>query len=274
MIEQLKTLLKYKELLLNFAKKELKIKYKNSALGFFWSLLNPILMMIVFTILFTKSPLKVAAVGIDNFPIFFLAGLLPWNFFNATVISSTASIVGNGALIKKVYFPRELLPISIALANLVNFALELLVLTVFVFGSGFFVSRFFEFYKFLPMLLVLLPILFVFTLGVSFMVASLNVYLRDIQHLIGIILMVMFYATPIIYQFNPGQYGKAGLIYMLNPMADIVLSFKSILYGNLDNVLSIPNWHYMAYAAVTACITFLLGYIIFIRLESDFAEEV
>lgn len=274
MIEQLKNLFKYKELLLNFAKKELKVKYKNSVLGFFWSLLSPILMMIVFTILFTQSPLKVAAVGIDNFPIFFLAGLLPWNFFNATVIGSTTSIVGNGALIKKVYFPREILPISIAVANLVNFALELLVLTVFILGSGLFLSRFFGFFKFLPILLVLLPILFVFTLGVSLLAASLNVYLRDIQHLIGIILMVMFYATPIIYVFKPGDYGMLGTIYMLNPMADIVLSFKSILYGNYDNVLSVPNWHYMAYSAAAAIIMFLLGYVVFIRLEPDFAEEV
>ncbi|MDP1809422.1 MAG: ABC transporter permease [Actinomycetota bacterium] len=274
MVDQLKSLFKYKELLLNFAKKELKVKYKNSVLGFFWSLLNPILMMIVFTVLFTVSPLRVAAKGIDNFPIFFLAGLLPWNFFNATVVGSTTSIVGNGALIKKVYFPRELLPISIAVANLVNFALELLVLIVFVLGSGLFLTRFLGFYKFLPILLVLLPILFVFTLGVSLMAASLNVYFRDIQHIIGIILMVLFYSTPIIYKFNPGMFGKFGIIYMLNPMADIVLSFKSILYGNADNVLAVPNWHYMAYSAAAASIMFLLGYIVFIRLEPDFAEEV
>src|SRR3972149_11408228 len=101
MIEQVKSLFKYKELLLNFAKKELKVKYKNSALGFFWSLLNPLLMMLVFTLLFTLTPLKVAAPGIDNFPIFFLAGLLPWNFFNATVVASTTSIVGNGPLVKQ-----------------------------------------------------------------------------------------------------------------------------------------------------------------------------
>src|SRR3990172_6650142 len=166
MIEQFKSLLKYKELLLNFAKKELKVKYKNSALGFFWSLLNPLLMMLVFTFIFAVV-FKGFAKNVDNVPIFLLAGLLPWNFFNATVIGSTTSIVGNGALIKKVYFPRELLPISIALANLVNFALELLVFLMFLLASSFFISRFLAFYKFLPFLLVLLPILFLFTLGVS-----------------------------------------------------------------------------------------------------------
>src|SRR3989304_6567659 len=107
MIENLRNLFKYKELLFNFAKKELKVKYKNSVLGFFWSLLTPILMMLVFTFVFTVA-LPIRDPAIDNFPIFFLAGFLPWNFFNASVTGSTASIVGNGALIKKVYFPREL----------------------------------------------------------------------------------------------------------------------------------------------------------------------
>jgi len=270
MIEQFKNLFKYKELLLNFAKKELKIKYKNSVLGFFWSLLNPILMMLVFTFVFTYAfkPQGLAKMGIDSYPLFILAGLLPWNFFNASVIGSTISIVGNASLIKKVYFPRELLPISIALANLVNFALELLVFLAFIVVIGLFKPRFLAIYKFLPFLLLLLPILFILTVGVSLLVAALNVYLRDIQHLVGILLLMLFYSTPIIYPM-PTNLGKYTALYSLNPMVSIVMSFKNALFW-----LAVPSLHFIAYSSVFAIVMFLFGYLIFIRLEPDFAEEV
>jgi lipopolysaccharide transport system permease protein len=267
MIAHLKSLGGYRELLFNFAKKELKVKYKNSVLGFFWSLLNPVLMMLVFTFVFTYTPLRAAAPGIDNFPVFFLAGLLPWNFFNASVTASTTSIVGNGALIKKVYFPRELLPLSILVANLVNFALEILVFTLLIVASGFFIPRFLGFYVFLPWLLLLIPILFVFTFGISLLVAALNVYLRDIQHLVGILLMVLFYSIPIIYLMP--DLGKYTVIYTLNPMVTIVMSFKNTLYW-----LANPSFNFMIYSALAAAGALVVGYLVFHKLEPAFAEEI
>ncbi len=273
MIAGLKSLFSYKELLLNFTRKELKVKYKNSVLGFFWSLLNPILMMLVFTVIFTiVLPIKNIG-GITNFPLFFLAGFLPWNFFSATVTSSTTSIVGNGALIKKVFFPRELLPVSIGLANLVNFALELLVFFLFIIVTGLVGDpKYLEFYKFAPYLLILIPILFVFTIGVSLLVASLNVYMRDVQHFIGILLMVTFYATPIIYPISivaeraPPIYLKA---YKANPVTAIIESFHQVLHG-----VGHPSFNLLLYSAVVAVAVFLVGYAVFLRLEPAFAEEV
>jgi lipopolysaccharide transport system permease protein len=266
MIENLTGLFRYKELLFNFAKKELKIKYRNSVLGFFWSLLNPILMMLVFTFIFTVAlPIKNPA--IDDYSIFFLAGLLPWNFFNACVIGSTMSIVGNGALVKKVYFPRELLPISISLANLVNLGLEFLVFLAFIIVTAFFNPRFALFYKFIPALLILVPILWLFTVGVSLFVASLNVYLRDIQHLVGIFLMVLFYATPIIYA--PPDFGRFNILYKANPMAAMILSFKDALFW-----MAYPSLKFIIYSLVVAIVTFLFGYFVFLRLEPAFAEEI
>ncbi len=269
MIAGLNTLFSYKELLLNFTRKELKVKYKNSVLGFFWSLLNPILMMLVFTVIFTiVLPIKNIG-GITNFPLFFLAGFLPWNFFSATVTSSTTSIVGNGALIKKVFFPRELLPVSIGLANLVNFALELGVFFLFIIVTGLVGDpKYLGFYKFAPYLLILVPILFVFTIGVSLLVASLNVYMRDIQHLIGILLMVTFYATPIIYPITlvPAGYAKA---YKANPVTAIIESFHQVLHG-----VGHPSFNLLLYSAVVAVAVFLVGYAVFLRLEPAFAEEI
>ncbi len=269
MIAALNVLFSYKELLLNFTRKELKVKYKNSALGFFWSLLNPILMMLVFTFIFTVIlPIKNLG-GIDNFALFFLAGFLPWNFFSATVTGATVSIVGSGPLIKKVFFPRELLPISIGLANLVNLALELAVFFVFVMVTGLISDpKYLQFYKYVPYLLLLIPILFVFTIGVSLLVASLNVYLRDIQHLIGIFLMVTFYATPIIYPMSlvPEGYIKA---YKANPVTAMIESFHTVLWR-----LSHPSISLMLYSAAAAVVIFILGYRVFLRLEPAFAEEV
>ena len=266
MISQLKSLFNYKELLLNFAKKELKVKYKNSVLGFLWSLLNPVLMMLVFTVIFTRI---FRFPNIDSPSIFFLAGLLPWNFFNSSVVGGTTSIVGNSSLIKKVYFPRELLPISITLANLVNFALELIVFVGFILAFAMFNPRLLDFYKYFPYLLLLVPILFVFTLGLSLLVAALNVYFRDIQHMVGILLMVLFYSTPIIYPMSMVPGGKIGFIYSLNPMTTIVSSFKNVLFW-----LTNPSLNFMLYSAGSAIVMFLFGYFIFLRLEPEFAEEV
>jgi ABC-2 type transport system permease protein len=267
MIANLIGLFKYKELLLNFAKKELKIKYRNSVLGFFWSLLNPILMMLVFTFIFTVA-LPIKNPNIDNYAIFFLAGLLPWNFFNASVTGSTMAIVGNGALVKKVYFPRELLPISISLANLVNLGLEFLVFLLFIVANSFLkYPRFLDFYKYIPFLLILVPILWLFTVGVSLLVASLNVYLRDIQHLVGIVLMVLFYSTPIIYE--PPDLGRFNMLFKANPMAAIILSFKQALF-----YMAYPSPKFVIYSLVVAVSVFLFGYFIFLRLEPAFAEEI
>ncbi len=266
MFSQLASLTGYRELLVNFARKELKVKYKNSVLGFFWSLLNPILMMIVFSFVFTIA-IPIRAEGIQPYAIFFLAGFLPWNFFNASVIGSTTSIVGNGALIKKVYFPRELLPVSIAMANLVNFALELLVFVAFIVVYSTSFPHFLAFYKYLPFLLVLIPILFMFTVGVSLLVASLNVYYRDIQHLVGIFLMMLFYSTPIIYPVP--DLGAYGAIYKANPMTAIVLSFRKVLFE-----MAVPDWRFIAYTATVAFVVGVFGYFVFLRMEPSFAEEV
>lgn len=260
------SIFRYRELLLNFAKKELKVKYKNSVLGFFWSLLNPVLMMLIFSFVLGfifKDP------KIDNFPIFVLAGLLPWNFFNSSIQGATGSIVANAGLIKKVYFPRELLPLSITLANLVNFFLELAVFFLFILVSAlFFTPRLLVFYKFLPYLIILLPALFLFSVGVGLITAAINVYLRDVQHIIGIILMVLFYATPIIYRLElvPAAFLP---FYKLNPLAVFILSFKYIFYW-----MQPPTYKMLTFALISSLITFAFGYLFFLKLEGDFAEEV
>ncbi|MBI1877805.1 MAG: ABC transporter permease, partial [Chloroflexi bacterium] len=169
LFKQLLHLGQYQSLIRNLVVRDLKVRYRNSVLGILWSLMNPLLMMLVFTVVFTvMAPVRSASV--ENFPIFLLCGLLPWNFFASSAIGSTVSIVANAPLIKKVYFPREVLPLSMILANLVNFSIALIVLfgMIFVFGIPLTIWA-----LYLP---VVILIQIIFTLGVGLFLATVNVF--------------------------------------------------------------------------------------------------
>lgn len=266
MIEKLRELYAYRELLFNLVKKELKIRYRNSVLGFFWSLLNPLLMMLIFTFVFAH----VFKLGIKNFPIFLLTGILPWNFFNLSLVSATNSIVSYGELVKKVYFPREILPLSAVFADLINFFLALLMLFVFLIVYGY------NFYVFIPFLLVLIVIQTILTIGISFFLAGLNVYFRDIQYIISVGLLALFYATPIIYNVRMienmnivRKYPYLLTIYKLNPLSSLMIMYRNILYETRW-----PSLQTFLYALGIAALVLLAGYFVFHRLEPAFAEEV
>ncbi|MEW6189277.1 MAG: ABC transporter permease [Actinomycetota bacterium] len=272
MVEKLKELFVFRELLLNLIKRELKVKYKKSILGFFWSLLNPILTTIVFTFVFAVllriQPPVLRYGTIFSFPVFLLCALLPWNFLSISLSLSINSIVGNGNLVKKVYFPREILPSSTVLANLINFCLELLVLFMLLTFLG---SRFFIY---LPLLIAITIIQTLFTIGMCLIFSCLNVYFRDIQHLLGIILMIWFYATPIIYPFEyvlqmSHKLPWLPFAYKLNPMATFVLAYRSILYDCQP-----PSFFLLGYAVVVSLLTLYFGYLFFNTYEPTFAEEI
>jgi lipopolysaccharide transport system permease protein len=265
-VNKLRELYEYRDLIWTLSVKELKVQYRNSVLGFLWSLLNPLLMMLIFSFVFTN----VLKFGIKDFPVFLLCGLLPWNFFNAALVSATGSIVANGSLIKKVYFPREILPLSSVLANLFNFLLSLIVLFVFLVAYG---------YHFWVWLIILPVIIVVETLcitGLSLLLAGLNVYYRDIQYIVSVGLMALFYATPIIYTFEKVKasywmthYPWLLTIYNLNPMTSIVNSYRSILFQ-----IQLPSLSSVLYALGITVVLLVLGYVVFRRLEPAFADEV
>lgn len=269
MLTSIKELITYRELIMNLVGRELKVKYKRSILGFFWSFLNPLLTMLVFTFVFSLV-LRIAPPvnkdGLASFAMLLLCALLPWNFFSASVGSGVGSIVMNSNLIRKVYFPKEVLPISLTLANLINLFFEMMVLAVFLLALKF------HYVIFWPWLIVIILLEFIFTLGVALLFATLNVYFRDVQHFVGIILMVWFYATPIIYPFSYIQ--NAGIPYLetickINPMTDLVLAFRDVLYFGQN-----PDIVLLAYAAIVSLTTFVFSYWLFKRYEADFAEEV
>lgn len=259
MINKIKELYSYRELLFNLVKKELKVKYRNSVLGFFWSLLSPLLMMLVFTFIFSH----IFRFDIKNFPVFLLVGILPWNFHVLSLSSSVSAVLANGNLVKKVYFPREILPISIVLANFVNFLLEFLVL------FGFLIVFRFPFYIYFYLLILIILIQLIFSLGLAFIFSCLNVYFRDIQHFVSILLLVWFYASPIIYPADKVIPAKYQLIYNLNPLASLITLYRQVLY-----YVQFPSLKMLIYALAGSIALFVFGYLLFNRYAPEFAEEV
>jgi ABC-type polysaccharide/polyol phosphate export permease len=274
-----------RELLRQFVAKELKIRYKNSALGFLWSMLTPALMTVVFTALFGFA----FELQIDDYAAFFLAGYLLWQFFQTSVQGSIHAIVGNGDLIKKVYFPREVLPLSIVLAQLVHFLLAVLVLSPYLIAV-----RGWGVLAHLPAALVVVALLTIFNAGMAMLFAGANVPFRDLQELIVVIFLVWFYATPVLYP--PALLAGAesslvqalGRVAALNPMSWFVQLFRSTTFvvvrpagagAGVDArfVTSAPTWPdpgLLLAAAVAAVATFALGYMVFNRLALTFAKEV
>ena len=269
MIKRLTELLRYRELIRNLVVRDLKVRYKNSALGFLWSLLNPLAMMAVFTVVFT---LMMPNNTIEKFPVFVLCALLPWNFFRDSVTVSTGSIVNNAPLIKKVYFPREILPLSVVLSNLVNLLLAFVVLFAMLL-----VFR----VPLTPWALLLPVVVFtqlLFVLGLGFMLSTADVFYRDTAMIMDVVMLAWFFVTPIFWDISilPTHRVVLGmdlnvhrLTYILNPMASLISTYRVILYHGAR-----PALDFFLRTFVTSLVVLIIGYSVFVRHSHVFAEEV
>lgn len=275
MIKNLRELVNYRELIRNLVVRDLKARYKSSVLGFLWSLVNPLLMMAVFSVVFTYM---MPSQAVAHFPLFVLCGILPWNFFTASLMGSTNSIVANGHLIKKVYFAREALPISTVLANLVNFMLALIVLVPMLYIAGIGLTQ----WALLLPLVILVQV--IFTLGLALILSTLNVFYRDTAMIMDVLLLAWFFLTPVMYPIDilPAQATVLGLqlpvqrlTYILNPMASLIASYRSILYGSIQGgPPGPPAFDFFLRTTLTALVVLALGYWVFSRHRAMFAEEV
>lgn len=272
--DALRELWEYRSLLHNLIVRDLKVRYKNSVLGIVWSLLNPLLMMLVFTVVFTVFwPSEV-----ENFAAFILVGLLPWNLFQASLMSGTQSIVSNGHLIKKVYFPREVLPISVVLSETVNFLIALLVLFPVLWLSGIPITIH---ALWLPIILV---IQVCFTIGLALLFSTLNVFYRDMGMVLEVGLLAGFFLTPIFYpmDFIPTAKTIWGitlpvhrLVRWVNPMASLIDSYRTVLYGTIQgHPPAAPALDFTLRTAVTALLILWIGWYVFRRYNGRFGEEV
>lgn len=253
-----KRLFVFAELLYSLTTKELKVRYKNTILGFLWSLLNPLLLMIVFSVVFSI----IFKIGIEKYPVFLLCALFPWSFLNNSVSASTTSIVDNANLIKKVSFAREAIPLSVCLANFVHFLSALIILFIFLLIFRVHLTIFALFIPFF----ILIQLLFV--VGISFMTSALHTRYRDVRYIMEAILLCWFYATPIFYSvsFVPN---KLLNIYMLNPMACMVRAYRDILLYS-----RIPDLKIIAYSILSASISLTVGIFIFRRHKRQFADII
>jgi ABC-2 type transport system permease protein len=277
--ERLKRILEYRELLVGMVRKELKVKYKNSVLGFAWSLLNPLLYLVVFYIAFQV----VLKAGIEAFPIYLLSGLLVWNLFSVGVSTATGSVVANAGLVKKVSFPREILPIASVGSALVNFFLQGAVLIVVLAIVQWSVA-----WTFITLLPFALLAVLLIGCALGILLSAINVYLRDTMHFLELALLAWFWMTPIVYQFTliGDRDDWVTKVFMLNPITPITLAFQRGLYGQLTSTMNgnttnvLPDWSwaeyagYLGYSFAFGAILLVIAVWAFGRLEANFAEEL
>lgn len=274
--DQISEIVQRRELLWNLVRKELKVKYKDSVLGFAWSMLNPALYLVVFYVvfgLFLRS-------GIPLFAIFLLSGLLVWNMFSTGLGGATGAVVANSALVSKVSFPRAVLPLAAVGASVVHFFLQSLVLI-----GGLVVLRRGIAWSYLPALPVALVVLVLFTAGLGLLLAAVNVYARDTQHLLELALLAWFWMTPIVYQYRLVA-DRIGDWFLLNPITPLVVLFQRVLYNTVEATAGgqplpiLPTgdlwWHLRNIGAVgvVSVVVAWVGLWVFGRLEGNFAEEL
>lgn len=267
-------IVRYRYLLRNLVARDLKARYKNSVLGILWSILNPLFLMIVFTILFSVLGNQ----QIRQYPIFVLVGLIPWNFFSGSLLSGTTSVTGNSALVKKVYFPREMLPMSALFSNLVNFFFSFAVLVVFLylFDIGLTVHA-----LWVP---VILLTQLIFTLGLIFLLSGLSVLYGDVLMILEVVMLAWFFLTPVFYSLE--MFGDTATIMgitfypaqvmrWINPMASIIDGYRTVLWGTYESAgPASMNPAFLFRTLVTSIIVLVGGYAVFTRLDPLFGEKL
>ncbi len=258
-MKNLRELWKYREFLRTNVKKDIRGKYKASFLGVLWSFINPLLQVVVYAIVFPY----IMRVQTDNYLIFLICGIIPWTWFTMSLSLGTTCITTNSNLIKKVYFPREILPISTVISGGINFLISCVIILLFAIFGGIGISWHLVF---LPVILILQ---FVITLSLVFLTSAFNVYVKDIEYMVGFILNLMFYATPILYKSDMFSGSPFAFIFKINPMAYIVESYRNIFYAH-----EIPGIKSMLLLFGIGIILLIICYKIFKTLEKRFAEEV
>ncbi|HEV8654881.1 MAG TPA: ABC transporter permease [Candidatus Limnocylindria bacterium] len=266
MIGDLRALVDRRELLADFAWRELRARYKGSALGFAWNFVNPLLQLVVFWVLFgvILRTRPVTATGEQPYAIFLFVGLLPWTFLATSLQSGASAILANGPLVKKVRMPLQLLPAASVLSALANFLLSLVVLfaVLAIFGP-----RHPEGLVWIP---ILIALQIVMNLGFAYLLSALAVFFRDVQHILGILLLAWYFLTPVLFSVSilADKPEQLRLLY-LNPMTAVIVAYQRALLDGLP-----PQWDALAYSALFAGAVFILGFWYFDRAKDDFESAL
>lgn len=248
----------YREFLKSNVKKDIRGKYKGSFLGVLWSFINPLLSVLVYAIVFPY----IMRIKVENYLIYLITGIIPWTFFTSSINLGLISVLSNADIIKKVYFPRIILLISTVTSCLVNFLISCIIIILFCLGSGIGIS-----FQILWLPLIAL-IQYLMLLGFTFILSSIEMYMRDIEHIVNFILSMAFYVTPILY--TPDIFPEnLSWVLEINPMAYLVNAYRSIFFYQ-----KMPNIYDLGIVSIFSIIIFILGYFIFEKLQKGFAEEV
>jgi lipopolysaccharide transport system permease protein len=250
----------YRELLWSWVVRNIKVRYKQSLLGVAWAILQPLSATIIMAVIFSRF-VRVSTDGIPH-PIFYYSALLPWTFSASSISFGTGCLVGNMGLVTKIYFPREILPISAVLASFVDF---LIATVIFVAMMVFYRMPVGPSWVWVPVLLLIQILL---TLGVVLFSSALNVFYRDIRFVVPLGMQLWMYLTPIIYPLSLVPERYRGL-YMLNPMAGLIDSYRRIILH-----AQWPDATYLLAAAVVSLVLFLSAYVYFKRAEAVFADII
>jgi homopolymeric O-antigen transport system permease protein len=263
LFSEIKAIHKWRELLWQMVGREVKSRYKQSILGYFWVILNPLAQMLVMSFAFSII-LRIPTNAGANIPysIFLFVGLLPWLLFSNSLSSSTTSLVASSSLITKIYFPRTILVLSTIIAKIIDFLFAILVLVVYMIIYN------------IPItwnILWVIPIFFIqqiFTLGLSFFFAAANLLYRDIQYLLNMIILLWFYATPIIYPADivPEKYK---FVFQINPMAVIINAYRQVILGGGE-----PKYSSLIIGIIVSLIVLFIGFSYFKSREKIFADNI
>lgn len=258
-IQTLKEIIDYREMIKAFVKRDLRGRYKGSFLGFLWTFLNPLLQLCVYSIVFST----ILRAGIDKYYLFLFVALIPWIFFSASITGGSTAIISQKEMVKKIYFPREVLPISVVTTNFVNMLLCFIVIFAVIIISG------------TPLnpvaLLCLIPVWiveYILALGMAFLTSAVTVYMRDMEHILGIVVMAWQYLTPVLYSYEiiPERYR---VLFNLNPMTHVINAYRTILYEH-----SVPDLSTLLSALIMGIAVLIVGWIVFSKLKKRFAEEL
>jgi lipopolysaccharide transport system permease protein len=264
LLTNLRKLLRYRALIGALVARELKARYRGSVLGFFWSFVNPLLLLLIYNFVFTTVMPAARGEGLEPYALFLFCGLLPWTWFSSSLLESSNVLIAGGNLIRKVMFPAEVLPIVTVLAGFVHYCLGLVVL-----------AAFFIYYQHpvsltdLPWLPAIVMVQLVLTLGLSLLIASLTVHFRDLRDLLSNLMTLWFFGTPIIYPLSRAP-ESARWILNLNPFTHLAVAYQDVLF----RVEPFTAWRRLLIVGAMSVVVFAAGYFVFDRLRDTLAEEV
>lgn len=259
MLKRIKEIYAYREMILSLVKRDLKGRYKGSVLGFFWTFLNPLLQLAVYTMVFST----IMRVGIDDYYLFLFVALIPWIFFSTSLTGGAGCILAQQDMVKKIYFPREVLPVAYVTSQFMNMLLSFIVIfCVLIFsGHGLYL-------KAVLCLPVVMAVEYMIALGFTMAMSALTVYIRDLEYILGILAMAWQFLTPIMYAAEQVPV-EIHWIFSLNPMAYVITAYRDILYYS-----KMPKLETLLSAAVLGVVMLVVGWISFCRLQRHFVDEL